>query len=282
MSVVTNEGWPVHFAGNRVRIRVDQAGLRKAVETHFKYCSGDGGPIIANYQITTMSENCYSFAVNGSDFLSNLNDEQILWHLMQDSLTQLNGACKTGLVLHAAGVSYHDQGLVLCGKSGSGKSSLAAWLVADDLQYLSDEVIMIPRYSEEINGFCRSIILKPDSSFIWKQRLGNIERNRLLRFSDGSTWIMPTLLHPNAVRVKAVPRMLIFPRYLTTAQLSARRLTAAEALFRLLQCAVNARNFSDGGLATATRFVKHVAAYSLTYSDIEHAAQWIKQSVLAS
>ena len=56
-------------------------------------------------------------------------------------------------------------------------------------------------------------------------------------------------------------------------------LKPADALFRLLQGLVNARNFPDGGLAAASRLVKQVRAWQLSYSDLESAAAWIQQTL---
>ena len=282
MRTVTTNGWPVHFAGNTVRFNSDHTGILKAVETHFKYCLGEGGPVIANYEIATTSDTNFSVSLNGSDLFSNINSDQVLWYLMQHSLTQLNGASKMGIVFHAAALAYRDNGLILCGQSGCGKSSLAAWLVANGLQYLTDEVIVFPINGNEISGLCRSIILKSGSAFVWKRWLGKVESDGFHHFKDGSVWIMPTLLNAHAVRASVTPRILIFPHYAPETQFHAQRLTKANALFRLLQCLVNARNFSDGGMTATTRLVKQVTAYSLAYSDIENATQWIKGIISAN
>jgi hypothetical protein len=279
-TVATN-GWPVHFAGNTVRFNSNHIGILKAVETHFKYCLGEDGPVVADYEITTMSETDFSVSFNGSVLFSNINSDQVLWHLMQNSITQLNGASRMGIVLHAAALSHLDDGLILCGQSGCGKSSLAAWLVANGIQYLTDEVIMFPINGGETSGLCRSIILKSGSAFLWKRWLGKGESDGFHHFKDGSVWITPTLLNAHAVRASVTPYILIFPHYTPEARFSVQRLTTADALFRLLQCLVNARNFSDGGMTATTRLAKQVTAYSLTYSDIEHAAQWIKQIISA-
>lgn len=282
MRTVATNGWPVHFAGNTVRFNSDHTGILKAVETHFKYCLSEGGPVVANYEITTISETDFSVSFNGSVLFSNINSDQVLWYLMQDSIIQLNGAAKAGIVLHAAALSNLDDGLILCGQSGCGKSSLAAWLVASGMQYLTDEVIVFPINGGEISGLCRSIILKPGSSFIWKRWLGMVESDGCYHFKDGSVWISPKLFNAHAFRASVAPRILIFPRYAPEAEFNAQRLTKADALFHLLQCLVNARNFSDGGMTATTRLAKRVTAYSLTYSDIESTARWIKGIVSAS
>jgi hypothetical protein len=279
----------VHFAGNTIRFSADYAGLLAAVDTHFKNCLGENGPILADYKITTLSDTEFSVTLNGSDLFSRLNFEQVLFYLMQDGITQLNGASATELVFHAAALAHLDRGLILCGKSGSGKSSLTAWLVANGLQYLTDEVIVLPMDGGEISGFCRSMILKRGSAFIWQRSrkiagtmwLANVESDGFLQFEDGTVWVAPTLLNAAAVRSGVEPRVIIFPHYVAGAQFQVQRLTPANTLFQLLQCLVNARNFPDHGMSAATRLARQVSAFSLTYSDIETATQWIQQTITA-
>jgi hypothetical protein len=271
----------VHFAGNTIYLGIDHAGILAAVDTHFKNCLGENGPVIADYKITTLNDTEFSVSLDGSDLFSRLNFEHVLFYLMQDGLTQLNGTASMELVFHAAALAHLDRGLILCGQSGSGKSSLTAWLTASGLQYLTDEVISLPVSGDEIRGFCRSMILKRGSAFIWQHWLANKESDGFLHFNDGTAWVTPTLLNAASVRGRVKPRVIIFPRYVAGALFQVQRLTSANTLFQLLQCLVNARNFPDHGMSAATRLARQVSAYRLTYSDIETATQWIQQTITA-
>lgn len=277
MNVIPVSSRLIHFAGNTVRFSLDNERLLAEVDTHFENCLGEGGPIIADYKIATVSDVEFSISLNGSDLFSKINFEQVLFYLMQDGITQLNGTSTTELIFHAAALSYLNRGLILCGQSGSGKSSLTTWLTANGLQYLTDEVISLPADGGEVSGLCRSMILKRGSAFIWQHWLTNIESDGFLQFNDGSVWIAPTLLNASAVRDKVMPRVLIFPHYMAGAQFQMQPLTPANTLFQLLQCLVNARNFPDFGMSVTKNLASQVTAFSLIYSDIETATQWIKQ-----
>lgn len=277
MSGVISSGRLARFAGNAIRFNSDCAEILNAVETHFKYCVGDDGNAIADYKIAVVNETEFSATINGSVLFSHLALDQVLWNLMQDGVMRLNGAATTHLIFHAAALAHNNNGVILCGQSGSGKSSLAAWLTASGFQYLTDEVVALPIDGEEISGLCRSVVLKRGSAFIWRRWLVENQSDNFLQFKDGSAWIAPTLFNANAVRAKVVPRVLIFPRYIAGAELNVKRLNAAESLFQLLQSLVNARNFPDGGISAAARLARQVSAFNLIYSDIEGATQWIKQ-----
>lgn len=270
----------VHFAGNVVRIGVRDTQILKVLDTHLEYCQSEAGKIIADYEIAAVDEpTLFSVTVNGGKLYSGIKFESLLPLLMRDALAQLNGSAEASLIFHSAALAVRGRGILLCGQSGSGKSSLTAWLTASGFQYLSDEVIAFPVDDGEMRGFCRSIILKRGSEFIWRRWLADEHAQGFQRFPDGSAWIAPTLLNAHAICHSTVPSLILFPKYIPESPLSVQRLTQADTLFRLLQCLVNARNFSDGGLSVAARLAKQAPAYSLSYSNIESAVAWIQQIV---
>jgi len=268
----------IQFAGNSIKFTIDSTSLLEIMDVHFAHCLGVGENILAEYQVWAEKEALYSITRNDEAFQSNIELDQVLFQLMQDGLTQLNGAASTQLVFHAAALAQQEHGVMLCGKSGSGKSTLTAWLTASGMNYMTDEVVSVPPESENFHGFCRSIVLKPGSSFIWERWLNNQASDGFLRFADNSAWIEPSLLNPDGTKATAAPRLIIFPRYESDAAFRVERLTRAETLFHLLQHLVNARNFSDYGMAATSRLASQVTAYHIIYSDIEMAGKWIKQT----
>lgn len=269
----------VQFAGSAIRFNSSHEGIRKTFATHLKYCAGTQLPVIANYEIATNADGRFSSRVDGGVLFSNSDFEAALWQLMQDMLLRLNGSSGTELIFHAAALAHQGKAAILCGKTASGKSSLTAWLTGLGLNYMTDEVVSSPIAGEAISGFCRSIVLKPGSAFIWKRWLKDESFDGFLRFNDSSVWIEPSLLNQNATQATAVPSLLIFPRYEPNASFQIERLTRAEALFRLLQNLVNARNFPDYGMAATSRLARRVTAYTLTYSEIETASEWIRETL---
>lgn len=279
MTLAMVNGPLVKFAGNAVRFSSDNLQILKTIETHFNHCIDIGESVVADYKIAAVAQDRFSAAVNGSNLFNNFDYETALQHLMRDALTQLNGVSETQLIFHAAALAYEGNAVMLCGQSGSSKSSLAAWLTAAGLKYLSDEVVAMPIDHQKISGLCRSIALKRGSTFIWRHWLKDQASDGFLKFKDDSAWIEPTLFNPNAIQAVAEPRILIFPHYHHEAEFLVKRITQAEALFRLLQNLVNARNFPDYGMAATSRLARRVNAYTLTYSDIETASTWIQQTI---
>lgn len=267
----------VHFGGHAVRFHADEQLFLAPLAVHLKHCLDGTGPILTEFRVTAVSEAAFCVSENGSVFFPRLGLEAVLPVLMQEGLARLNGACALGPVFHAAALSDARGGVILCGQSGSGKSTLAAWLLAGGLGYLSDEVIVLDEEGQ-IGGFARSLVLKRGSAFLWRLLLGAGRRDGLLTFPDGSAWIEPSLLNKNGLSLRAVPRLLLFPRYAPDAPFRATQLTPAESLFRLLQTLVNARNLPHLGMEATARLARQVTSYSLEYSDLETATAWIRQA----
>lgn len=276
MKTALTGGRLVQFGGNCVSFRSDSPAIFSALATHFRHCSVETGHVIAHYHITAITETRFSVSVDGSVLYPELTFEQVLWNLMQDGLIRLNGGCSTGAVFHAAALENAGEGIILCGQSGSGKSSLAAWLLATGFRYLTDEVITYSAETGQMSGLARSLVLKRGSAFIWQRWLGADEREGLLCFADGSAWTDPCLLNGAGICPFATPCLLVFPHYAPEASFRVTQLTQAEALFRLMQTLVNARNLPNAGLGAAASLARQVTAYSLEYSDLESASAWIQ------
>jgi hypothetical protein len=269
----------IQFADNAIRFNIHSTEIVEAVDVHFAHCLGEEKNVIAEYQIEASEEAKFVIQKNGEPFIANITDEQVLFHLMQDGLTVLNGESKTNLIFHAAALAHYERGLFLCGKSGSGKSTLTAWLTKNGFQYLSDEVIAWPFSNDEVHGFCRSLVLKRGSENIWKQWQPTIDKKEFFKMKDGSVWITPTLLNASAIRTNAKPYLILFPTYSIDAEFHVEQLTSAKTLFSLLQCVVNSRNFEDQGIVRVKELSQKVLAYQMAYSNIEQASEWIQKII---
>lgn len=273
----------VSFGGHTLRVDSDSSQISTTMQTHLQHCHVDkqGPNLITEFSVTGTDKSTFLISENSNVLFPALGMgyDFTLQVLMTELISRLVAVCDRGMILHAAALAWQGKGLILCGKSSSGKSSLAAWLTADGFQYLTDEVIEVPLDGNIVHGFTRSITLKHGSAFIWRSRLYNTEAQGFLSFEDGGAWIDPDLFHPGGVADKVKPSVLIFPQYQTDVPLQTQKLTTAETLFRLLQALVNARNLPGHGMDAATRLAQQVKAYSLTYSDIEEAAEWIKRTI---
>ena len=269
----------IQFADHSVKFESDSSDMLESIDTHFAHCLGGDENLVGEYQVNSAAESKFNILRDGEEYQSDITSERVLFNLMQDGLTKLNGAAEADMIFHAAGLAHENRGLWLCGRSGSGKTTLAAWLVASGFQYLTDEVIAYPPEGGEARGFCRSLVLKKGSSVIWERWLDKDGADSVLKMDDGSAWFPPTVLNPAAVRERAEPVLVVFPTYRDKSEFEIEKLTLAGTVFHLMQSLVNARNFSDHGMGGVKALAQKVSAYKLTYSDIDQAEAWIGKTL---
>jgi len=269
----------VSFGGHTLKVVSDSPQIFTAINTHLRHCPVQDDDLLVQFNVTASAESRFTVSADGSVLFPNFSYDLALQSLMTELISRLVAVCERGLVIHAAALAQDGNAVILSGQGGSGKSTLAAWLAADGLQYLTDEVIESQPDGELIRTLPRSIFLKRGSTFVWKDRLPKIDSPRFLRFNDDAAWIDPELFQPITPASQATPRLLIFPRYIADAPLQTQKLTTAETLFRLLENATNARNLPRHGMDVATNLAQRVAAYSLTYSNLEEASNWIRESL---
>jgi hypothetical protein len=275
----------VSFGGHTLRVVSDSPQIFQAFQTHLRHCPAQADSVpIAEFQITAV-EAGFSISVDGSVLFPNLDFDLTLQALLTEVISRLVAVCERGLVIHAAALAQDGNAVILSAQGGSGKSTLAAWLTADGFQYLTDEVIEIPldlqpsTFNLQLHTFPRSIFLKHGSAFVWQKRLSQTDTPHFLRFHDDAAWIDPQLFNPMPPTSQATPRLLVFPTYVPEAPLQTQKLTTGETLFRIMQNVTNARNLPRHGLDAATRLAQQVTAYTLTYSELPAASEWIKEKL---
>jgi len=268
----------VQFGENVALICCDDHTLHNSLSQYFRHCQGQLLAPVVTYQITYKANESWQLFRDGTSLCYFPSQITLIQYLIHNIPTMLIKHCQNKLLFHAAGLAYQDRGLILCGKSGCGKSTLAAWLTASGFTYLTDELVGVELGQDRrMSGLARPFGLKKGSEFVWKHWLGEIDGQKQLRFSDGTVWLDPELLHPSCIRSTAYPHVLLFPRYVAGEPFTANALSAAEAVFGLMQHLINAQNLPNWGFSAVTRLSRQIRAYSFDYSDIEMATTWIKQ-----
>lgn len=148
---------------------------------------------------------------------------------LQDATSEaLAGACRNGLVLHAAAVATGGLAVVLPGKTGAGKTTLTAHLVRRGFRYLTDELTHLPFGSSLVSGFPRPLGLKVSGR-------GLVETDQWEVVPGSST----TLVLPESTTQAGTPATglsaIVFPRFAPGAPVSALPLTAAATAMRLME-----------------------------------------------
>ena len=177
------------------------------------------------------------------------------------------------LMLHAGSVAFGDHAMILPGMPGSGKSTLSAALHLGGARLLSDEFGLLRPESGELLPMPRGIPLK------------NASIEAILGF-DPAAPLGPTYPKTRKGRVRhlrsdqasqqqqgrpAMPRWLVFPRYVADAQQRLEPLDRREAFRRLAFNCFNYTLLGETAFETVDRIVRSVDCYTFTFSRLESA-----------
>jgi len=187
--------------------------------------------------------------------------ERVLEHLIR--------TCTGGMLLHAAAVARDGKALVLAGKTGAGKTTLATWLVCRGFDYLTDELVHVDMQATCVSGFARPLHLKEPAHALFAGVI-DMDGGDAVMASPLGTHVSPARLGARVARC-ARPCALVLPAYRAGAPLDLRPLAKAQAATRLMGCLVNARERPQHGFEEVAGLVQAVPAFAMTYSDFKEA-----------
>jgi hypothetical protein len=173
-----------------------------------------------------------------------------------------------GVALHSAAVACQGGTILLPGQSGSGKSTVTAWLISGHCQcrcsYLTDELVLLaPNSTNTITPFPRPCCIKPGSL----AAVQNITPATQQIFSDSHGAMVPhRLLNPDFSPFAPPLSLLLFPSYQANASLHVEKISPARTSALLMTCDVNARNLPDHGFSQLVQLARSTPAYKVTYS----------------
>lgn len=201
-------------------------------------------------------------------------------HLMSQACFTLAHESRGGLLLHSAAVQAAGKGIILPGETGSGKSTLTAWLISHGYRYLTDELIYIANSTNTVNGFARPLSIKsPARPLLLDILKGEKPKSEMLR-SEPVDMIAPELFGAEIVEGDSSFGLIIFPQYQPEVKIEMRQLSKAQAAFELMKCLANARNLPQHGMAEVVRLVESTPAYHLVYNNLERAGQLIQEVLI--
>lgn len=189
-------------------------------------------------------------------------------------------SCHQWFTLHAASLERYGNAVILPAPPGSGKSTLCAALALREWRLLSDELTLISPSTLEASALARPINLKNASidvmrqfepSCVWGPETYDTAKGRV-------THLRPSASSVERMREKAVPRWIVFPRYVAG---SSPQLTSRSKAQTFVHFAENAFNYSTlgaTGFDVVSRLVDQCECFDFTYSQLDDALEvfdWI-------
>jgi hypothetical protein len=275
--------YPVHFAGLFVLIRCDN---RNALE-FLDFLFGDlhestsslsfGTSLDAVDTAATLTISCtegggekYTLtSSSGTLFTGSLNVQcaavlfdQVIFHLLDQR--------KNGIALHSGAVVFQGKTILLPGQSGSGKSTVSAWLTSEHCScrcsYLTDELVFLPENdSDSLVPFPRPLCIKAGAAAAVRAIIPENSEEQILADKQGAV-VPHRLLNPDFPFLVPPVSLILFPTYQAGSSLRIEKISAARTSALLMTCNVNARNLADHGFRQLVQLARSIPAYQIVYS----------------
>lgn len=195
----------------------------------------------------------------------------------------ISGYAHQYLIIHAAVVEKHGQALILPGEPGSGKSTLCAALVNSGWRLLSDELTLYERSSGLIVPVPRPVSLKNESIDLIHSTFSDALFSPTVHdTTKGSVALMkPPEESVKRMMDKALPAVVVFPKYQPDKKLSLTPFNKAEAFMKLAELSFNYPVLGAEGFESLYELVEQCKTFNFVYAgDFEKAMDCFEQLIL--
>jgi len=263
----------VTIRGHAVAIAIEPAQIGEFIRVAFQHLVTPQARPEIRLEIRRASGGERALIVDGIERAHLREDRQAMGAIDQVVLEHLYPGIEWLALMHGGGIARHGAGFAIPGACGSGKTTLIAYLIASGrFSYIADDLIALATDGR----------LMP-----WPMPLGPKEGSWALL----SQWYPYLLSAPNyrtqlgearqivppadAWDIEPVPlRGFIFPRYVAGADATLTRLTALEALQRLLGDRVwLGYPMTEQRVSAFLTRLEDMPAYSLVHGNVADAAR---------
>ena len=228
-----------------------------------------GQPDSARHRINIVVDGNGRFAVvsEGLPPVVGLTRGDLPTFLMEEVLRALIVELDTAVALHAGAVVRNGKVLLLPGATGTGKSSLVAWLIDQGFEYLTDEIALLVDGKTRIVGFPRALVVKPGA---YQAVLGLEAFRGAHSIPAGEHYVVcPPAARPGATERPTPCGLIAFPRFEPGADLRLEGLSAGAAALRLVACNLNARNLPALGITALSELSRSAPAVAVQYGSFD-------------
>jgi hypothetical protein len=247
------------------------------IRTFFQHLEIPNGEIGLHLEIRQAANRSRALLVNGSEQFRTLDEAQLVGGLCQAILEYLHPGIEWLAMLHGAAIARGDAGLVFPAASGSGKTTLVAHLAAQDgFTYLADDLVVLAAPSGHIVPWPMPLSIKKGSWSLLSQSYPSLESAPIYDTSRGEA----RLLVPSSSHWKTDPvpvHRIVFPRYIAGAVAKLTRVTAFEAIERLLNDRIwLGYPMTEHRIRAFLAWIDVTPAYTLVHGNVVDAARCLE------
>jgi hypothetical protein len=199
--------------------------------------------------------------------------DELLWHVNRSAIESASAA--GFLAIHASAVRYGRAGVVLAAPMDSGKTTLAAGLVREGAEYVTDEAALLEIGTGSLRPYPKTMWLAPPSI----RAIEGLADAVLPPFRDLSrmrVYVRPQDLGGRVAEEPGPVTLVIAPRFRPKAPLEVERLSSAGTLMLLAENAFNLREFRAPGIDALRDVAAQAAGYAVTFGDLAEACAAIR------
>lgn len=198
--------------------------------------------------------------------------------LVQDVLSACFPEKRFIAALHAAALHRDARCVLLCARTGGGKSTLAAALTASGYSLLSDDLVFLDYNCLDISTIPLSIMLRSGSWNVLEPLLPRLKDVPIsFRFGEPMRFLEPSVA---SVSEGVAPSVLIFLEFEPGEGMQLNELSSFDALVKLNET----RSWVDTERHSVARFlswIQNVPKWSLRYSNLNEALNKIQSLACA-
>ncbi len=261
------------FAGNQLRIQTESTLVVELAQFLFgHHLQNECDEFCPAIEVVFATDGGFQLMVDGQLVAIALNEDELPVVLMQLAQRQLVFGESRCAMLHAALLIRNGCGFLLPAAAGSGKTTLAAWLLGHGFDLVSDELSAASE-NGDLDGFTRPLNIKRGSeylvnSFDWMG--APLSRSRR---SNGVTLVPWERCAPS----KLTAKVILCPSYDDNASFNVEALSRGRCATELLGSLLNARNLPKHGLTLVSRLAGSCPSYRVAYSRLEDVSIWLEE-----
>lgn len=197
----------------------------------------------------------------------------VVWHANQLVSTESARL----LQIHASAVTIDGAAVVLPAVMNSGKSTLAAALVASGAGYLTDEAVALDPDTGLILPYPKAITLDPGSWPLFPDLEPPVQRS-LPELAHAKWYVDPSSIRADAIAPATAPSALVFPTYDPTRAGALEPLAPVDAAAELARHCFNLRALGQAGVDLVARLASSLPAAALTVRDLQEGVDAVRHA----